>query len=106
MVSEQTGMNISVGYIRLKWPLDLQMDDFLAIHENDTIADMRQLTVDVQLKPLFDNRIVVNSFEIQQARVNTNGFLSDLQVKGHLENLSAWSKGIDLRQHSIELNDA
>ena len=99
-------MNISVGYIRLKWPLDLQMDDFLAIHENDTIADMRQLTVDVQLKPLFDNRIVVNSFEIQQARVNTNGFLSDLQVKGHLENLSAWSKGIDLRQHSIELNDA
>ena len=106
MVSEQTGMDISVGYVRLKWPLDLQMDNFLAIHENDTIADIRQLTVDVQLKPLFDKRIVVNSFEIQQGKVNTNGFLSDLQVKGQLENLSASSKGIDLRQHTIELNDA
>ena len=106
IVSEQTDMDISVGYVRLKWPLDLQMDDFLAIHENDTIADIKQLTVDVQLKPLFDNRIVVNSFEIQQAKVNTNGFLSDLQVKGRLENLSASSKGIDLRQKTIELNDA
>ena len=49
IASEKTGMDISVGYVKLAFPLDLSIDDFKMIHQPDTIADVEQMTVDVQL---------------------------------------------------------
>jgi hypothetical protein len=106
LVSEQTGMHISVGHVNLEWPLDLGLDHFLMVHEGDTIADVEHLVADVQLRPLFSRRIVVNALELTEARINTNGFISDLQVKGHVGQLSARSRGIDLRGQYIEVNGA
>ena len=60
IASEKTGMTVTVGEVSLKWPLDLQLNDFLAIHEGDTLADVRTMVLDVKLKPLFDKRVVIN----------------------------------------------
>ena len=106
MVSEQTGMDITVGTVRLEWPLDLGIDDFRAIHEGDTLADIRHLTADVQLRPLFDGRIVIDELAVNEAKLNTNGFISDLQVKGHIGELWLSSKGIDLGGETVEVNGA
>ena len=58
--SESTGMTVRVDHVRLRFPLDLTVDGFLATqpndslrHKTDTIADARQLTVSVRLRPLF-----------------------------------------------------
>lgn len=58
--SEQTGMEISIERVKLVFPLDLGVDGFLMIQQNDslpqvkdTIADVKNLIVEVQLKPLF-----------------------------------------------------
>ena len=52
IASEKTGMDISVGRVRLEWPLNLGLDNFRALHPNDsipnvtdTIADARHLTI-------------------------------------------------------------
>lgn len=57
--SEQTGMEISIERVKLVFPLDLGVDGFLMIQQNDslpqvkdTIADVKNLIVEVQLKPL------------------------------------------------------
>ena len=96
IASEKTGMDITVGTVRLEWPLDLGIDDFRAIHEGDTLADVGHLTVDVQLRPLFSKRVVINELAVSEAKLNTNGFISDLQVKGHVGEMWLSSKGIDL----------
>ena len=63
IASEKTGMEITVGHVNLRFPLDLSIDDFRVLHpvgdgshEVDTIADVGQMVVDVQLMPLFHKR--------------------------------------------------
>ena len=106
IVSDKTGLQISVGYVRLRWPLDLELNDFVAIHEGDTLADVASLIADVQLRPLLDKRVVINHLGLNNAKINTNGFISDLQVKGHVGELWMKSEGIDLEGELATINGA
>ena len=87
IASEKTGMQISVGHVQLSFPLDLALDDFMMIHESDTIADVAHMIVDVQLRPLFDKRVVINELEVTDTRLNTNGFVDAVRVKGDFKRL-------------------
>ena len=94
IASEKTGMDITVGYVRLEWPLNLGLDNFRALHPNDslpnvtdTIADTKHLTVDIQLWPLWKKQVVINQLALQEAKLNTNGFISDLRIKGDVGEL-------------------
>ena len=113
IASEKTGMEISVGRVSLEWPLDLGIDDFRMLHQNDslpqvkdTIADIRHLTADVQLWPLLNKKVIINELSLNQARINTNGFISDLRIKGDMQELWLSSKGIDLDKKAAEVNGA
>lgn len=106
IASEKTGMQISVGHVQLKFPLDLALDDFKMIHEEDTIADVSRLVVDVQLRPLFDKRVVINQLEINDTKLNTNGFIDAVCVKGDFNRLFVKSRGIDLNKQMVEVNGA
>ena len=106
VVSEKTGMTVTVGHVNLEWPLDLGIDDFLAINHGDTLADVRHLTANVKLRPLLQQRVVIKELSVNQAHLNTNGFISDLQVKGSVGELWLRSNGIDLERETIEVNGA
>ena len=106
VASEKLGMQISVGHVQLSFPLDLSIDDFKMIHDSDTIADVQHLIVDVQLRPLFDKRVVINELEVTDTRLNTNGFVDAVRVKGDFKRLFVKSRGIDLDQQTVEVNGA
>ena len=106
IVSEKTGMTVRVGYVKLEWPLNLGMDDFLMVHEGDTLADVGHMTANVKLRPLFDKRVVISELSLTKSNLNTNGFISDLRVKGHVGELWLQSKGIDLDRETAEVNGA
>ena len=113
IASEKTGMEITVEHVNLEFPLDLGIDGFRAIkandslpHVKDTLADVRKLVADVRLLPLLRKRVVIDELSLHQAKINTNGFISDLRIKGELEELWLASKGIDLDKETIEVNGA
>jgi len=113
IASEKTGMEITVGHVNLEWPLNLGIDDFRMLHPNDslpnvtdTIADIGHLTADIQLWPLLKKRVVINELSMQEAKINTNGFISDLRIKGQMQELWLSSKGIDLDKETAEVNGA
>ncbi len=113
IASEKTGMEITVGHVNLEWPFNLGIDDFRMLHPNDslknvtdTIADIGHLTANMQLRPLLKKRIVINELSMQEAKLNTNGFICDLRIKGQLKELWLSSKGIDLDQETVEVNGA
>ena len=106
IASEKTGMQISVGHVNLAFPLDLAVDDFKMIHEGDTIADMEHMTVDVQLWPLLEKKVIINELEITNTKLNTNGFVDAACAKGDFERLFLTSKGIDLDKQEVEVNGA
>ena len=106
IASEKTGKEISVGKVRLEFPLDLGIDDFKMIDGKDTIADIGHLTLDVQMKPLLKKKVVIDALEIDDAKVNTTDLIDAARVKGTLGKLSLRSDGIDLDKETIQLNDA
>ncbi|MBQ8989649.1 MAG: translocation/assembly module TamB domain-containing protein [Prevotella sp.] len=113
IASEKTGMEIIVEHVNLEFPLDLGIEGFRAIKQNDslpqlkdTLADVRKLVADVKLLPLLKKRVVIDELSLHQAKINTNGFISDLRIKGELDELWLSSKGIDLDQETVEVNGA
>ena len=113
IASEKTGMEITVEHVNLEFPLDLGIEGFRAIKQNDslpqikdTIADVRKLVADVRLLPLLKKRVVIDELSLHEAKINTNGFISDLRIKGELEELWLSSKGIDLDKETVEVNGA
>ena len=88
--SEKTDMDISVGNVRLKFPLDLQLNDVVAVtrgEPRDTIADIGSIVAGVQLKPLFDKQAVIDELTFEDAKINTNGFIDAARVKGDIGKL-------------------
>ena len=113
IASEKTGMQISIEHVNLEFPLDLGIEGFRALHPNDslpnvtdTIADVRKMVCDVRLLPLLQKRVVIDELSLTQAKINTNGFIGDLRVKGELQELWLSSNGIDLDKETLEVNGA
>lgn len=113
IASEKTGMEITVEHVSLEFPLNLGLEGFRALHPNDslphvtdTIADIGKLVVDIRLRPLFKHQVIIDEFSLHQAKFNTNGFISDVRLKGAFDELSLRSKGIDLDQKLAEVNGA
>ena len=111
--SKKLDMDINVGHVRLKFPLDLQIDDFQAIKDNDsipglrdTIAMVEKMTVDVQLKPLFKKQVEIDALKLNNAKINTNGFIPDTRIKGKFGELSLQSHGINLNDETLKLDNA
>ena len=106
IASEKTGMHISVGHVALAFPLDLSVDEVMVIRAQDTIAHISNAVVDVKLLTLLRKQVVVDQLEINDASMNTLDFISDLQIKGHVGQLSVASRSIDLNVGTVDLNNA
>ena len=113
IASEKTGMEITIEHVNLEFPLDLGMDGFRMLHQNDslpqvkdTIADVKKLVANVRLLPLFSKKVIIDELSLHEAKINTNGFISDLRIKANLNELWLASKGIDLDAETAEVNGA
>lgn len=96
MLSEQSGMDVSIGRVQLSFPLDLRLDQMKALsrgtepdaQRGDTIVAAEALLLDVKLLPLFEGVIDLKGFELRQADVNTMSYVSDTHIEGHFNVLA------------------
>ena len=65
--SDKMKMQISVGHVRLAWPLDLALDEVKVLEPNDslrgvtdTVAHIHHTVADVQLWPLLKKQVMVD----------------------------------------------
>ena len=113
VASEKTGMDITVEHVHLAFPLDLSVEGLRVLKQNDslpqqrdTVADVRRLVVDVQLLPLFKNRVEIDALDFHDMRFNTTDFVKEARVKGSAGRLSLQSHGIDLKAETMRIDDA
>ena len=109
-LSETTNAEVGIGSVSLRFPLDLSIEEAKFIKQNDsianahdTIADIRNFVVDVQLCPLFSGKVVVDNLEVNDAKFNTDGFISALRVRGDVKRLKMKSRGIDLSEETVDV---
>ena len=133
MVSEDTGMDISIDRVCLVFPLDLGVKGIKVVSPKpntktdaqpntktdaktnaktnayakpDTIADIRNVVANIKLMPLFDGTLVIKKMEVAEARFNTVDMVKAAKVKGSLRLLSLRSDGISLSDSKALLNGA
>lgn len=111
--SEKTGMQITVDHVNLSFPIDLGIDGFKMIKQNDslpqvrdTIADVERLVVSVRLLPLFRSQVDIDEFDLQRLKVNTADFVHEARVKGRVGRLTMQSHGINWQEETLLLDDA
>lgn len=103
--SQTTGMDIRIGRLSLGFPLDLVVYDALVIDYPDTILDVRQLTIEVQLLPLLKQQVEIDGVRLQQASVNTAELIEGMKLKGDLGELFLRSHGVALSPETAMVND-
>ncbi len=85
ILADHTGMNVKVGEVRLKFPLDLSLKRITAVEEGgDTVLDADELAVSVRLRPLFRQDVEVDAVTLRNVKVNTLDLIEACSVKGTL----------------------
>lgn len=111
--SERMGLDISIGHVRLAFPLDLAIEQVKVFEPNDslpqvndTVADINEAKVSIQLLPLFRSHVMIDQLSLRQMNVNTTHFIPNIRIKGKVGNLNVTAHGINLKQSTIRVNDA
>lgn len=93
--SEATGMEITVGKVRLAFPLDFSVEEVKAVKSNDTlpqrrdtIAYVKRAVVDVQMLPLLRSEVCVNAVELIAMSINTMDLIPQARIKGSVGRLA------------------
>lgn len=119
--SESTGMDISVQHVKLVFPLHLGVEgvkvlqpidslknssDLTLRNKKDTVADIQQMVVDVQLMPLFKSQVMVDELDFSKMKVNTTNFIHEARIKGNVGRLKLKAHGIDLGKEQVKVDHA
>ena len=110
-VSEATGMRISIGQIRLSFPLDLKIRDVQAIHQTDTLLRLERLALRIQARPLFHKQVLIEAIDLRDARLDTGDLLEGMAIKGVIGQFYLHADRVDLAKeratfNTINLSDA
>lgn len=107
IASESTGLNIRVGSLALRFPLDLVVDDACAVQPetNDTLLAVERLKVELRLWKLLKKEIEIEEISIQDASIATRDFLEGMEINGHLGELFLESHGVIFSPETARIDE-
>lgn len=107
-VKKSTGMDISIGYLRLKFPLNLQLHDVAVVEATgDTMATVGVAGVDVRLLPLLRGDIDVSGTSLSEVRYTLGTPDSAIYLTAKVRSFNAegalmnFSKGVIDVDHAV-----
>ena len=105
--SKKTGMDISVGDVRVKFPLDVSATDIQVIDENgDTLFKADEVKGNVKPKPLLDKKVEVENASLKGAKsqIKTDDGSMDLDVDVKDANID--KAKVDLNNNKVDVGNA
>ncbi len=105
--SSKTGMDISVGDVRVKFPLDVSATDVQVIDQNgDTLFKADEVKADVKPGPLLDKKVEVENASLKGAKsqVKTDDGSMDLDVD--LDDAKIDAASVDLNSNKVDVGNA
>lgn len=104
--SEQTGLQIRLQRIRIKFPLDIDLQQLSVTTPPDTILAVRHAIVDLDLSAIFHKQIGVEAIDLREGIVDTRDLVATVVVKGDVGNLHLRADQIFLDQQRARINGA
>ena len=107
VTSDMTGLDIRVGRLALRFPLDLVVDDVLAVtkEERDTLLSLDRMKVELRFWKLLKKEIEIEEISLQGATVDSRDFLEGMSVKGHLGKLFLESHGVIFSPETARIDE-
>ncbi len=105
--SKKTGMDISVGDVNVRFPLDVSATDVQMIDQNgDTLFKADEVKANVKPKPLLDKKVEVDNASLKGAKsqIKTDDGSMDLDVDVDDAKIDAAS--VDLNNNKVDVNNA
>jgi hypothetical protein len=103
--STSTGIDIRIAKVRLSFPLNLTIQDVLALRAPaDTLLKLQSLEVRVKLLPLLKSKVVVDAVDLKGGQIHSGDFIEGLQIDGQLGRFHAKADHIDLTKEMATLN--
>lgn len=108
LASESTGLDISVGRLALHFPLDLIVNDVLAVapEDGDTLLSLDRLKVELRLWKLFKKEIEIEEISVRNAVVDSRDWIEGIHVKGRLGEFFLESHGVIFSPETARINDS
>lgn len=105
IASDDIGMDITIGRVDLRFPLNLLAHEVRAVQQGDTLLDVGTLNVRVRALPLFKGKVEVMKAEFSDARFNSAKLIEGVLVKGDVGHFYLESHDVDLNTQVVNLND-
>ena len=105
--SKKTGMDISVGDVRVKFPLDVSATDVQVIDEKgDTLFKADEVKANVKPKPLLDKKVEAENVSLKGAKsqIKTDDGSMDLDVD--VDDASVDKASVDLDKNKVDVGNA
>lgn len=106
-VKKSTGMEIEIGYLRLKFPLNVQLHDVTVVEATgDTMAIVGTAGVDVKLLPLLKGIIDVKGTQLSEVKYNLGNRDSAMYLTAYVRNFDAEGANMNLSKGMIDVGKA
>ena len=107
LASESTGLDIVVGRVDLRFPLDLLVRNVSAVQPEtkDTLLALDRLKVELRLWKLFKKELEIEEISVKGATVNSRNYLEGISVNGHLGELFLESHGVIFSPETARINE-
>lgn len=105
-LSDSTGLSFSIDRVRLAFPLDLSVHGVRADQRGDSVLRAKELVLSVEFWPLFSGQANVNGLKLHDAGLNTRDLVSNTQIIGTVNELSADLHGVNWRKNIVNVDKA
>ena len=107
VASESTGLDIRVGRLDLRFPLDLLVTDVSAIEPetNDTLLSLERLKVELRFWKLLKKEIEIEEISLKNVFLDTKDFIDGIAINGHLGELFLESHGVVFSPETARINE-
>ena len=104
-LSEKTGMDVCVDRVRLKFPLDLEVDNVLATEKGDTVLAAESMRMGVKFWPLLKKKVDLSELSLKNVKMDTKDHIADTRIKGRVGELKVEDPTVaDLKDEVLDVS--
>ncbi len=102
-LSRSLGMDLSIGRIRLAFPLHLTVDRVVLLEEGDTLLRCGRLETAVAPLPLLRGEVAVRMLDLSDFGLRYADSLAGMRIRAAVGRLTLWIGRVDLRKRGLTL---
>lgn len=102
-LSESTGMDISLESFRLRFPLDISLENLNVVQKGDTLIAARKANVDVAVMPLFKGTVQVDDLSLEGAKYLMNNPDSAVCLRARIDRFASTGTNLGFDMQNINV---